>query len=909
MHKRILALAAVFCLVFSMGVSAQEFKQYSGIENTSSETQSYNEAIEVLTALELINRADDAAFNTSDSMTRGEFITILVRALGLNEGITSEAQSLPFTDVDSAASYAGSVLYAYKLGIISGGSDGKFNPDQSIKTEEALKMLITTLGYTARAERKGGYPGGYIQLAKEKKITDKLAVTAGEALDKGTAAQLILNTLDVNVMQLSAVTGTDEKFVEIDGETLLSENFRVTKSEGIVKATELSRLTGPTGLDTGRIEIGKTQYVTGDTGAWELLGYNVTCYSREADGVNELLFAAKNSKNTVLTVAAEDIEKSDSDFSKRKFVYQDENDKRRTQSISPYAYLIYNGKALTDFVKADLAPSAGEVTLIDNDRDGAADVILVKEYQNLVVGDISTTSMTVFDEDNSSKYLCFDPEGDKYDFCLTKNGKNIAFNAIKSGNVVSYAMSSNTTGKKFVYAEVSDSSLHGTVNGKYTEGSGSYFTVGEEDYRLAANFSGKYAYIALKDSGTFYLDIYGRIAAYKEDTLDNEMYGFLLSYKCGKKGLNTEHYFEIYTMNGEIDKIDTAERFYLDGQLIKLQDLAPGGGLSAPNAVEAVLKNNVDETGDIGTYVDKTNFNQVIRYRLNYEGKIDKIDTLTADSEDGSLTKDALRTDADGNSLNRYYLKPQGAFGLDRVDFLIDENTLVFVVPEIGKHGDANNFLVARAMDYLVNGTSYVAEAYDMSDAKICALLVQYGDATDYAVNQETAITLVEKIASAQNEDGDVVGKLYGINSGKTVTLLAENSTLLTGLKTGDIIRYSTNARGDINSVTKYVDKTTTPQEWREGSGSTRYYSRFKLVYGMLKEKNGDTIVIDASGAEHMYQIKSARIYLYDEQLDKIKTATAADLNDALVTNSPNTRVAVYTRAGDMRDIVIMKWK
>ncbi len=934
MHKRIFALVIALCLVSSMGVSAKEFKSIpQTVENASSETKSYDEAIEVLTSLELINRADDKEYNANDVMSRGEFVNILSRMLVLNDSISLDDQTVPFLDVDDNTLYVSSIIYAYKMGIISGGYDGRFNPNQSIKFEEALKMLVTTLGYNLRAEKKGGYPTGYLLFASEKGITKGVDAAVGQEINKGIVAQLILNTLDVNVMQLESLIENDEQYVEIDGETLLSENLRVEKREGIVRATEITRLTSPNGLEYGFVEIDKKLYKTGKTNVWDLLGYNVTYYSRDIDGVSELLFVTKNSKNSVITVEADAIADDDARFTKRRFVYRDENNKKRSISISPYAYVIYNGKALTDYKVADITPSAGEVTFIDNDKDKMMDVVQVMKYSNLVVGNISDSGKCIYDKDDSTKYVPLDPESEEYDFCLTKSGENIDVNKIMKGNVVSYGVSKNATGRKFYYARVSDATVSGSVTAKFTEQDDRYLSIDERDYKLADDFRSEFDNIKLSDRGTFYLDIYGKLSGFEEAASDSELYGFLLSYGCYRKGGKMVNEFEIFTIDGIIEIIETADRFYLDGKLIKVKDLAPSDPQN-PNEVEQRLMPLVDQsintvdtatggdtTVDPASYARTKLYNQVVRIRFNYDGMIDKIDTryLNAEKEDDdSLSRDILKE----NSANaRLYNRQQYAFGLDKVDFMIDENTLFMAVPDISKRNEATNYYVSTAFEYFWGNNSYKVEAYDVSDNMVAGLLVMYGDARDIGISGNTGITLVEKVVMADIGEGDFVAKLIGTNKSGQIERYAVTdpgvNAALSALKKGDIIRIGENSLGDIVKVQKLISPTDGPKMVEDGGSLGRFYSGFRFVYGMLCKRVKDTITVSrdvndttnpASYSDKVdyYNVNGFEVWIYKHQDKTFTKGTIKDVNDYIYQNNPNARIAIHTDGGNAGTIVLV---
>lgn len=93
-------------------------------------------AIEALAARGIIDGKSDGNFDPDGSMTRSEFATIVVRALGLTPADTGA-----FVDVASTAWYASYVGAASTYGLINGVGEGRFNPDGTITRQEAAVMV------------------------------------------------------------------------------------------------------------------------------------------------------------------------------------------------------------------------------------------------------------------------------------------------------------------------------------------------------------------------------------------------------------------------------------------------------------------------------------------------------------------------------------------------------------------------------------------------------------------------------------------------------------------------------------------------------------------------------------------------------------------------------------------------
>jgi hypothetical protein len=97
----------------------------------------------------VINGYEDGTFRPEGDITRAEFAAMLVRALGLPEGMGENT----FFDVDADDWPCGYVETAAAYGIINGYEDGTFRPQDNITCEQAMTMTaramaITKLDYT-----------------------------------------------------------------------------------------------------------------------------------------------------------------------------------------------------------------------------------------------------------------------------------------------------------------------------------------------------------------------------------------------------------------------------------------------------------------------------------------------------------------------------------------------------------------------------------------------------------------------------------------------------------------------------------------------------------------------------------------------------------------------------------------
>ncbi|WP_052712127.1 S-layer homology domain-containing protein [Domibacillus indicus] len=101
------------------------------------ETNRFYEAIDVLSDSKIISGYSDGTFQPKAEVTRGQAAIFLGRALGLNE----KEKSASFSDVHPSSAAAGYIAAAVKAGVISGFSDGTYRPNDPV-TRGQTAILI-----------------------------------------------------------------------------------------------------------------------------------------------------------------------------------------------------------------------------------------------------------------------------------------------------------------------------------------------------------------------------------------------------------------------------------------------------------------------------------------------------------------------------------------------------------------------------------------------------------------------------------------------------------------------------------------------------------------------------------------------------------------------------------------------
>lgn len=111
-------------------ISGKTFNDINGHKN--------QKAIKALAERTIINGVTETSFSPDESMTRAQFATIIVQALGFKAATPTTSI---FSDVNISAWYAPYVKIAYDKGIIKGVSQNSFEPEGTITKEEAATMI------------------------------------------------------------------------------------------------------------------------------------------------------------------------------------------------------------------------------------------------------------------------------------------------------------------------------------------------------------------------------------------------------------------------------------------------------------------------------------------------------------------------------------------------------------------------------------------------------------------------------------------------------------------------------------------------------------------------------------------------------------------------------------------------
>ena len=198
----VLALVMTMSLV-TVSAGAKDFTDSTKIQ--------YNEAVDVMSAVKVIDGYAEGDFRPSATLTRGAAAKIICNLiLGPTTASALVADAAPYKDVPTNHTFAGYIAYCQKEGIISGYADGTFRPAASLTGYAFMKMLLGALGYDAEVEQYTG-ANWSINVAKRAMnigLKDGLIgdFNGVKAVTREEACLYAFNTLQATMVEYSAKT-------------------------------------------------------------------------------------------------------------------------------------------------------------------------------------------------------------------------------------------------------------------------------------------------------------------------------------------------------------------------------------------------------------------------------------------------------------------------------------------------------------------------------------------------------------------------------------------------------------------------------------------------------------------------------------------------------------------------------
>ncbi len=616
--KKVLALVLVFAM--SLSVVAFAGAAYPDVDDAAT----YAEAVRILKSLGIMKGDDQGNFNPDKTVTRGEMATILCNLTGVGAQAPVDTG---FADTTSAHWASGYVAYAKNAGWINGYDANTFGPDDVVKWEQAVKLIMAAANWGIYAEENGGYPTGWVMAGAEAEITRAGAAGGiGEDCTRAKVAMLLYYALDANTMKQTAFG--DKKWEIQENETLLSKYLDTYKVEGKVA----NSFKHDDDLDEGYIDYlitknldVKVADVTGKIGAVEkytgegddktfvgyalneveavaeaadLLGYTSIAYIKvdDNDDVAIVAIAAKGARNKSVTISDMDLvwnaeDDYDADRANRnpnfegenkRFCYWNDRDEDNfiTTAKVDDAYMVVKNNtteeiaadATTEEVLAILVPAAGTIEMTDTDNDGDIDLFNVYAYGVAVVDAVNAAKQRVLLKEKTPNIttgsLKFDVEEveNLKDVSITLDGEEIAIEDLAENDVLTISCN-NYADPRYYTIAVSRATVEGKVTGIASDNESIF--IGGVEYEVVDGLLTIGSDVEMSDEGIFYLDATGKIAAVDSTTVASSNYGIV--DKFAKDSMGTVS-MRLLTLDGSKLTANVADKVKVNGVKVVLED-------------------------------------------------------------------------------------------------------------------------------------------------------------------------------------------------------------------------------------------------------------------------------------------------------------------------------------------------
>lgn len=853
---------------------------------SDAQLKAWEESIAFLKSLGII----EGELSPTGKVSRGEGAKLFVKT----QGITADLKTgeTPFVDVPSNSAFAGFIESMYKQGFMNGVTADRFVPENSLTYNQAVKILVSILGYAPHAESSGAFPAGYLSVASRIDLLDGTTPDGDAPIQSGALAKLIHNALGIDLVRPSSY-GEDAsgELTALENCTLLSEYFNIQKYKGKLTANYYTKLEKDLKLTETQVAMGEIVFETNETNAADFIGQEVVLYAKNTDEKEIVDIRAKKSVSCTEVLGEAVLPETN----ETTFAYEDEAEKTQKISIDG-ATLVYNGKVKNTWTESDLQNINGTITLICNNAD-SADVIFIWNYKNYVVESVDTKEAKVYFKDGSFKVLDTEDKSVKT-VVVGADGAAVGLETLTEWNVLSIAESTN-----LIKAVCSNKKAQGVV----TE-TGKDAVWMQDTMHKISTFSSVTP--VLGKSETFYLDFMDKIVI-KDDSVGDVTYGYFTTISKGK-GLGGVVQLKIFTTANEMKVFDTTEQIeYNDEGRIDNEML-----LSAPELVSGGNPKS-----------------QLVIYETNESGQITALKTakncIGASEQDrlSAFSLDVKTTDLAGGGPFALRGYAGGARLLGSL-YRVEDKTILFKVPEL--HSDNPKDYAVYDHSALKHATNYFfTDFYDVDEDYVVSVLVQKAPTFEKG---GSGLGVIKDIKLALNAEGMPQKALSVItNTGEEDVLYVEDDfTVYFGaevitdaalesevdivggkrtlketitpdkLNVGDVISYSKLDNGIVNGV-GVIFRAETPLVTELAGGRTttefdNYYPDTR-AYGVVEKVTQNGVIMTPKYKRSFVFTQSAgklvNILAYDKAKNKFEEIAPQEVkaDDKMFVYKSNTNV------------------
>ena len=946
LKKVISSVAALTMVASSVAAFAVDFPD---VESTAS----YAQAVQELSALDVISGYDDGTFGPDKLVTRAEITKMIVDALAERSSAEASTESTKFADVSADHWAKGYINQGVADGFIAGMSDTEFDPDANVTYVQAQKMLVSAIGYETYAQAQGGWPTGYKTYAASLDITKGISgIKDSTELTRAQVAQMIDNAMDTPLCVIASWkpewNGTKTPNLETrDGkegrayETLFTEKHDAYKVYG--RVTETSK-TGSVDTDKVTFQVEKAdnfddQEVKADSPVSEdmyigdskadnyLRTYSQALIQKNDDDEFTILSIAAAAANKSVTVASEDFDENKSTdealyffpagTTKGSTKYQLDT----TNGVKIYINGVESSKSIAELRDYLDKNETASVTLQKETEVGSTstsakyNTIMVSSYVTAIVDEvIDKTNETSVNFDTYSSgiqaKMTVNKDDDNYTYSFKLDGKDIEAKDLQPNDVLNIAY--DTTGSfresSFYDVIVTRNVVDGVKCTSRNDSKGEY-TIGGTKYKAA---EGMDIDVETSTEYSLYLDHFGRIAKADENSVSKN-YGVL---KNIYKKAGGDYMAQIITKKG------TEEEYKVDSDKV--------------NEYATYLKYAT-------FYSDAKKENKIDTTKKDWQSKVVAFDEpkySTSQPKSVAYPEQVVEYSVSSSS-NKITIKNGGVIAPTAADAEYKESGNKIgsvkmadstVILDLSEVDTKDSYSVVSSLN---DGSNYVAYGYDKSKSDNTYRFVIITEGTSSVFNSETQLAIFNG-SEVIDKDGDKTAYNLVVN-GEEKQFVLDDDVVITGnagktvaedaFDEGDVLVYATNSEGYISRIysvfaAQNVLNGSSFEDFRTNAfkkqssvlADTKFADLLSdddndvnVVFGPVVDKSGSNITIGTvtTNAEGKYVVNydeglevnysNAKIYTYDFAA---RSDNSRVLLDEGIASTPDVNAAKTTVGG-----------
>ena len=946
LKKVISSVAALTMVASSVAAFAVDFPD---VESTAS----YAQAVQELSALDVISGYDDGTFGPDKLVTRAEITKMIVDALAERSSAEASTESTKFADVSADHWAKGYINQGVANGFIAGMSDTEFDPDANVTYVQAQKMLVSAIGYETYAQAQGGWPTGYKTYAASLDITKGISgITDSTELTRAQVAQMIDNAMDAPLCVIASWktewNGSKTPNLEVrDGkegrayETLFTEKHDAYKVYG--RVTETSK-TGSVDTDKVTFQVEKAdnfddEEVKADSPVSEdmyigdskadnyLRTYSQALIQKNDDDEFTILSIAAAAANKSVTVASEDFDENKSTdealyffpagTTKGSTKYQLDT----TNGVTIYINGVESSKSIAELRDYLDKNETASVTLQKETETGSTstsakyNTIMVSSYVTAIVDEvIDKTNETSVNFDTYSSgiqaKMTVNKDDDNYTYSFKLDGKDIEAKDLQQNDVlnISYDTTGSFKDSSFYDVIVTRNVVDGVKCTSINDSKGEY-TIGGTKYKAA---EGMDIDVETSTEYSLYLDHFGRIAKADENSVSKN-YGVL---KNIYKKAGGDYMAQIITKKG------TEEEYKVDSDKV--------------NEYATYLKYAT-------FYSDAKKENKIDKTTKDWQSKVVAFDEpkySTSQSKSDAYPEQVVEYSVSSSS-NKITIKNGGVIAPTAADAEYKESGNKIgsvkmadstVILDLSEVDTKDSYSVVSSLN---DGSNYVAYGYDKSKSDNTYRFVIITEGTSSVFNSETQLAIFNG-SEVIDKDGDKTAYNLVVN-GEEKQFVLDDDVVITGnagktvaedaFDEGDVLVYATNSEGYISRIysvfaAQNVLNGSSFEDFRTNAfkkqssvlADTKFADLLSdddndvnVVFGPVVDKSGSNITIGTvtTNAEGKYIVNydeglevnysNAKIYTYDFAA---RSDNSRVLLDEGIASTPDVKDAKTTVGG-----------